>query len=153
MALGRNAYTSRDERDKEQMPESADSGCPVFGKTGLADAGVDIRHLVGELFAAGFVLSSAHLLERGHKPPIRLVMEFSKPQEKPAMVSFPWTLFNQLTTTVFNQVDVWANPKQDNNKVVHTVNCGNRDDQAKPKYTLHYSNGDWGAEEISTPRP
>ncbi len=149
-ALGRNAYVSRDQRDNKQTPESADSGCPTFGKSGLADEAVDIHGLVTELFAAGFVLSAAHLLERGHKPPVRLVMEFSKPSEKAALRNFPWTTFRQLVNTSFGQIDVWANPKQDG-KVVHTVNCGKRDDAAKPQNVLHFAGGDWSVEALSAP--
>lgn len=151
-ALGRNAYASRDQRDHKQTPESADSGSPVFGKSGLEDEAVDIRGLVHELFAAGFVLSAAHLLERDHKPPVRLVMEFSKPSEKAALRNFPWTRFQQLVGTSFGQIDVWANPKQDG-KVVHTVNCGKRDDSAKPQNVLHFTGGDWSVEAINAPRP
>lgn len=152
-SLGRNAYASRDQRDHKQTPESAASGCPVFGKPGLADAAMDIRGLVRELFAAGFVLSAAHLLERNHKPPVRLVMEFSKPSQKPAMVNFPWKAFQQLVATSFGQIDVWANLKQADGNVVHTVNCGKREDTAKPQNALHFAGGDWSVEAIDAPHP
>jgi len=152
-ALGRDAYSARDERDHGDMPEAADSGCPVFGKSGLADLAVSVEGLVKELFAAGFVLSAAHLLKRYHKPPVRLVMEFSKPQNKAALANFPWTTVKQLLAATFNQVDVWANDRDPRTgHVVHTVNCGKRQDGA-PQHQLHFADGDWDAEPVATAAP
>lgn len=150
-SLGRKPYASRDERDHGDMPEAADSGCPVFGKSGLADLGVSIDGLFKELFEAGYVLSAAHMLKRHHKPPVRLVMEFSRPQEKGALPNFPWTAILKLVSTTFNQVDVWANDRDPRTgKVVHTVNCGKRIDGVKPQHRLRFANGDWDAEPLGT---
>lgn len=139
--LDRHPFTIRREIDS---PESADSGCPVFGKSGLQDVG--IRNLVSELERKEFRLTGKpHQLSRGWKPPVRLVLEFSL-KGTPAK-DFPWQLFQQLITTCFGQVDVWANPAGADGRVPHTVNCGKRDDGAKPIHALHYANGDWFAAE------
>jgi hypothetical protein len=153
-SLGRNAYAARDERDHGDTPEAADSGCPVFGKTGLAELAISAEGLRKELFAAGYVLTGAHMLKRYHKPPVRLVMEFSKPQAKPALANFPWTAIQQLLATTFNQVDVWANDRDPRTgNVVHTVNCGKRADGIVPQYRLHFADGDWDAEPVASPAP
>lgn len=137
--LGRDAFTIRESREgKANEPESADSGCPVFCKSGLQ--AVDIRGLVTELKTEGFVLTNAYRLARQWKPPVRLVLEFSK-GGKP--IEFPWDLYEQLTATCFGQVDVWANDRDSRGLMVHTVNCGKRDDAAQPAHVLRYTGGDW----------
>ncbi len=149
-SLGRNAYAVRElsHRDSHHTPEAADTGCPVFGKSGLAEMNVEAVTLVCELFNAGFVLTGGHLLKREHKPPVRLVLEFSKSSAKPEVGKFPWGEVDSLLATTFNQVDVWANERSGDGKVVHTVNCGKRDDNTKPKTRLHYADGDWDIEEL-----
>lgn len=143
--LGRDPFAIREVREGQASdPESADSGCPVLGKNGLPAA--DIRGLVGELVKAGFRLTGTpHILARNWKPPVRLVLQFSREGEG---VIFPWPLFGQLAATCFGQVDVWANDRDSRGLVVHTVNCGKRDDAAKPQFKLCYSGGDWAAEPI-----
>jgi hypothetical protein len=149
-ALGRSAYAIRDSSGRASgVPEDVDTGCPVFGKTGLADLsvsllGVSLPGLGAELAAAGFVLTRASLLKRLHKPPTRLVLEFSMAGTNRAE-RFPYRLFVQFIETSFNQVDVWANERRSDGSVVHTVNCGKRDDKAVPEYRLTFANGDWDA--------
>lgn len=152
-ALGRDAYTVRDERDAKATPESADSGCPVFGKSGLAELQVNIGGLARELEKAGYELTFANLLHRDWKPPVRLVLEFSKKGTKAPLEDFPWRDFEALIATTFDQVDVWANDADPNKegRVVHTVNCGKRNDEAQPKLNLRFANGDWAVEPVSVP--
>ncbi len=147
-ALDRKPFAVRQGRENDTTtPEAADSGCPVFGKTGLHS--VTVRGLITELQLEGFVLSDAHRLFRFHKPPVRLVMEFVKKGAKPEITKFPWDLFNGLTETCFGQVDVWANDRSPKNGlVVHTVNCGQRDDKAQARYRLKFADGDWDADVI-----
>jgi len=153
-ALDRNPLAIRKGRESDlSTPESADSGCPVFGKTGLHS--VTIRGLITELQIEGFVLANAHRLVRldergvGRKQPRRLVMEFVRKGVKPELANFPWTLFNTHTETCFGQVDVWANDRSPKTgQVVHTVNCGKRDDAAIPQYRLRFADGDWDADVI-----
>ena len=136
--LDRHPFVIRGEIDS---PESADSGSPVFGKSGLQN--VSLRSLVSELQRKGFALTGVpHLLSRNWKPPVRLVLEFSK--GTPAK-DFPWHLFRELINTCFGQVDVWANPTNRHGLVPHSVNCGKRNNGAKPIHVLHYANGDWFA--------
>ena len=151
-AMGRNAYAIRESSGRNQgTPESADTGCPVFGKLGLANMNVSVRGVILEIERAGYILTGAHLLKRKHKPPVRLVMEFSRKGAKPHFQNFPWITFWHLLQTTFNQVDVWANDRKPKSKrVVHTVNCGMRDDKAVPKFRLFYAGGDWRVEENPT---
>ncbi len=147
--LRRDAYAARDKRDTqaEQQPEAADSGVPVFGKSGLADRAVDVRSLVAELKEAGYVMTFANLLHRDWKPPIRLQLEFSKAGTKAEFEGFHWGNFEALISTAFDQVDVWANdrdPKRDY-MVIHTVNCGRRANQVMTRCKLHFAGGDWHA--------
>jgi hypothetical protein len=142
-ALGRNAYAIRaDSQRGYNLPEDADTGCPVFGKDGLANLNVSLQGL-GEELGNGFTLTRATLLKRFHKPPTRLVLEFSVTGTKAAVDRFPFDLFRELIATTFNQVDVWANEKKADERVVHTINCGKRDDSAKPQHRLSFANGDW----------
>jgi len=142
-ALGRDAFAIREAREgKAEDPESADSGCPVFGRGGVQF--ISIAGLVEELEKAGFKLSGIpHILAREWKPPQRLVLQFTKDQPE---VAFPWPLFRKFIATCFGQVDVWANGRDDRGLVVHTVNCGKRDDAGKPAYVLRFVAGDWTAE-------
>lgn len=151
--LGRSAYAIRADSGRgSNVPEDADTGCPVFGKSGLAELNVSLQRLGVELQEAGFILTRVTLLKRYHKPPTRLVMEFSMAEAgKPAVQDLLTGLINSLVTTTFNQVDVWANEKKPNGQVVHTVNCGKRDDTAKPQYRLAYANGDWDAVPVVEP--
>lgn len=143
--LDRDPYAvRRPGQTDEWTPESADSGTAVFGKDGLV-GGTDIRRMLADLATAGYALTNAHLLERGHKPPMRLVMEMTKGATTP--IKFPWELLKQLVDTNFGKIDVWANPMEPNGRVVHTVNCGQRDTQMRKQY-LRFTGGDWGLDEV-----
>lgn len=150
--LGRDAFTIRkhqqtDRHQEEAVPEAADSGCPVFGPGGITRGvrGRSIAKVTWQLRDHGFRLVHAHLLARNWKPPVRLVMVFSK--ENPEDIRFPWHLFQELTTTCFKQVDVWANGRDLNGNVVHTVNCGKRED-SPPSYDLIFADGDWMVQSV-----
>lgn len=149
--LGRDSLVIRKRREGEgnvDYPEAHDSGCAVFGSEGLHH-GIDIRDLVNQLLAVGFYLTNAYRLDREQKPPIRLVIEFRRQQGVPkSQHTFPWLLLPQLINTCFGQVDVWANDRDARGQVVHTVNCGERDDVTKPQFRLSYAGGDWRVEEI-----
>ena len=152
--LGRDAFVIRERQNREghkneETPESADSGSPVFGPTGLQDGvqGTSVAKLGFQLRDSGFRLVNAHLLMRYHKPPTRLVMTWERTPGKD--IYFPWQLFQQLTNTTFERVDVWANDRDSHANVVHTVNCGKRDDSAIPAYRLVFAGGEW---EVTEPR-
>lgn len=143
--LGRNSLVIRQQRDgKTNNPEAHDSGCPVFTKVGIQL--VDIRGVIPELLEAGFRLENAHRLTRNWKPPVRLVLIFSK--VAPQSVEFPWDLFKELVDTSFGQVDVWANDPDGRGNVVHTVNCGQRD-QKETSLVLCFAAGDWEVKLVS----
>lgn len=153
--LGRNAFAVRRTQQQprnqmfqgQEVPENADTGCPVFGNKGIV-AGLSGRSLSKaswDLHDAGFRLVHAHRLQRNWKPPTRLVLIFERGQGS-RDVEFPWELFRELVSTCFKQVDVWANERRPDNLVIHTVNCGARDDKAVPAYDLRYAGGDWGVQ-------
>jgi hypothetical protein len=145
-AMGRDPYAVRQSSGRDRgVPEDVDTGCPVFGNAGLAGLNVSLSSLSNELHAAGFVLTQAMLLKRFHKPPTRLVLEFTRDIKSASISRQLIDLCAELTDTVFNQVDVWANPRQADGRTVHTVNCGKRDDSAKEQYRLSYADGDWDA--------
>jgi len=144
--LGRNSVAIRDGVGRNSgVPEDNDTGCPVFGPGGLKDLSVSVEGLDREMSAAGFVITDVHLLKRPHKPPVRLVVEYSPVGTKPPAQNFPGKLFARLIATTFNQVDVWANERKADGTVPHTVNCGKRDDAAKPQHTLVFKDGEWDA--------
>ena len=151
-SLGRNPLAVRERRgDRTNLPESVDSGTPVFvtpltdeEKKGLTMASIML--LIVDLAEAGFQLTGLHILDRSWKPPMRLVMEFSKGLERKPVdaSSLPW-LIRHLPTT-FGNVDVFANPVGANGICSHTVNCGERQPDAVPHYDLRFAHGDWAAE-------
>ena len=148
--LRRNAYHIRQSqeqrglREDTNIPEAADSGCPVFGSDGLREGiqGDSLSKVTFQLRDAGFRLVNAHRLSRSWKPPIRLVLVYEQGQKND--IRFPWPLFRELVHTTFMQLDVWANGVDKNGNVVHTVNCGERDDSRKALLSLQYQGGDWG---------
>ena len=153
--LGRNAFAVRTQQSPQrnqtfqgqEVPENADTGCPVFGNEGVTKgvSGQSLSKTSWDLRDAGFRLVAAHRLQRNWKPPVRLVLIFEKGQGA-RDVQFPWELFRELVATCFKQVDVWANERRPDNLVVHTVNCGARDDKATPAYGLRFAGGDWGVQ-------
>lgn len=150
--LGRNAYHIRESQERHEnanVPEAADSGCPVFGHDGLREGirGESIKRVTFQLRDKGFRLVDVHRLARQWKPPVRLVLVYERAQEDD--VRFPWPLFHNLVQTTFMQVDVWANDRDKNGNVVHTVNCGKRDDSNEAPLSLQYKEGDWGVELVS----
>ena len=143
-SLGRDPFAIREGSGRNNStPESADSGTPVFGKGGLSNA--SIVFVVRELRNAGFMLTGAHRLNREHKPPVRLVLEFTRYVGTATKIAFPNELFETLVLTNFGQVDVWANDRDSRGKVIHTINCGKRDDSARSQFYLEFGNGDWAA--------
>lgn len=146
--LGRDSLVIRERREgKESIdyPEAHDSGTPVFGANGLH--GVSVRALTAELQGAGYHLVHAHRLAREVKPPVRLVMVYERSNGE-EMQNFPWRLLADLTNTSFGQVDVWANDRDGHGKVVHTVNCGKRDEDARSQIRLLFKGGDWEAQMV-----
>ena len=143
--LGRSAFAIRKKGrgGNPETPEDRDTGCPVFGKQGLTEGvqGSSIPKVTWQLRDSGFRLVAAHRLQRGWKPPIRLVMVFERTPGTD--IRFPWQLFRELTDTCFMQIDIWANDRDDRGNVVHTINCGKRDDTAKVAYALRFAKGDW----------
>jgi len=153
--LGRSAYHIREGQKRQglredmNIPEAADSGCPVFGSDGLHEGidGNSIHKVTFSLRDSGFRLVDAHRLQRNWKPPTRLVLVYERSSGRD--VRFPWQLFQKVTSTTFLQVDVWANDRDRRGNVVHTVNCGKRDDTQKALLTLQYQRGDWGVTVVS----
>ena len=142
--LGRDPLAIRRRTEGEEnltYPEAKDSGSPVFGVDGLTF--VNVAEVISDLQVAGFRLTNAYRLARDWKPPVRLVLEFSN-GEKAGVKEFPWDVLKRLTSETYGKVDVWANPRDDRGLVVHTVNCGQREGQARSDYRLVYAGGDWG---------
>ena len=72
----------------------------------------------------------------------RLVVVLSKAGQ--AMEKVPYGFISMINQTCFGAVHVWANDRDSRGQVVHTVNCGMRDDMAAPIYNLKFEEGDWG---------
>jgi hypothetical protein len=148
--LGRKAYCSR-LKGASDRPEDADSGCPVFGATTGGLKKVDVRNLEAELRQAGFHMAEATVRvtdgQKGQPMNATLVLAFTNDEEEDPDFS-SWVEFNRLVAPTFAFVHVWANPKQADGTVVHTVNCLSRQEGAKADYALRYANGDWAAEPI-----
>lgn len=151
--LGRDGYIVREQSGRagdalgQQAPEDVDSGTPVFGPDGLQN--VEARTLPVQVSAAGYRLTKAERLMRWGKPPVRLVLEFSR--TKAPLSDFPWRLLAELLNTCFGQVDVWANDEDKRGQIVHTVNCGKRQDGLTASEKLLFADSDWTTEATQQP--
>jgi hypothetical protein len=155
--LGRstNAFVGQIART-DVAPENFHSGCPVFGDTGGLDR-VDISKLEQEIRNAGFVLVTVSILARPTgkvKKPDMLVLHLEKGAAENQFPSFPWDKFRELAATTMTYVHVWANGRQEDGTVVHTVNCVLQENlqHKKAGRTLHFvpdNEGYWVTEPIT----
>ncbi len=152
--LGRDAYNARPEQKRDKyLPESADSGCPVSGKTSGGWKSVVVSGLIAELREAGFVIANVSVLIMGTGQDARrfLTVAFINGRGAEEYMDFPWEKFNRLVSGSFAFVHVWANALQPDGECKHTVNCiGREPDGKRPEQTLHYNSGDWSLENNST---
>lgn len=104
--------------------DMGDSGTAVFGKKGARF--VVLKDLIFEMMNEDYSPTDCHIKERPDKTPV-LVVTFSNAEEGADVVlpsEVVHKILNLLTTDrIWGKIDVWANPPQEDGKVIHTVNC------------------------------
>lgn len=131
-------------RDPFRYRDIADSGVPVFGREGLPNCRVDPA--IREMIERNFRLRDVHLLpSRDGKADI-LVLIFEIGEGEIFLSPPAAMLIRELIVGVWGFVHVWANPPQENGRVVHTVNCVHwRPDNTVPEVIcLEFREGLWG---------
>lgn len=128
-------------RDPYTIREVADSGVPVFGPDGLQN--VSIEGLWLELLMQRYRVVDTHILDSNQRMKpwvISLALEDGKqnPTELPDEVY-------EFTGSCFGHCHVWANPPNDEERVVHTLNVSHRQADTGTEFELRFNNGLWAA--------
>lgn len=132
------AQAQAHDRQAHRYRQVADSGVPVFGTEGLQDASVaGLRQELGKEYG----LKDVHLLPHRDKQVTILVLVFEKGAEAMRISPAVEALIEKITGSTYGFVHVWANPPQQDGKVVHTVNCTHRLDT--PAKNMLVLNNEW----------
>ena len=133
-------------RGKDQP---ADSGVPVFGQDGLTM--VSLYDLLKEL-AETYNLVDIHLRPTkpgGNQNMEVLVVSFSEGDESNANTDAFQELLGFLASSCWGYCHVWANPPQDDGRVIHTVNSSHREDGKQPIQIVRFADGQWATEPVA----
>jgi|SRR3989344_3716067 len=134
-------------RGKDQP---ADSGVPVFGKDGLQE--VSLYELLQELTTIYNVVD-IHLRPTkpgGNQNMEVLVVSFSDGEELNTNTDAFQELMRFLASSCWGYCHVWANPPQDDGRIIHTVNSSHREDGKKPVQAVRFDDGLWATEPVAT---
>lgn len=146
------AHAEAHGRDAFRYRQVADSGVPVFGPDGLQM--VSLAELVKEL-AEKFKVVDIHILPKLPKPgqsvnPMSmLVVSFSHEGQTVNNEKAFWLLMDLLNASCWGKVHVWANPPQEDGRVVHTVNSAHREENHDPQRVLRFAEGLWSEEQVA----
>jgi len=138
------AHALKSHRKPYRYRDIADSGVPVFGMDGVSK--VSILELLGELQENGYQPQGVHIRTRRKRFDV-LVIPFS--QETSGERSLPRQavelLREFLKLSCWGFAHIWANPPDDQGKIVHTVNLSHREPGKSPKRNLCFDHGLWAA--------
>lgn len=123
----------------------ADSGVPVFGKDGLRN--VSMYEVLKEL-AAVYEVVDIHIRPRrdGNRWMNVLVVSFSHGEKFISSDNAFQELLSFLSSSCWGYVHVWANPPQEDGRVIHTVNSSHREERKQPDLVLRLADGLWATE-------
>ena len=136
---GREAYAIR--------KNVADSGVPVFGKEGIQS--VSLYETLQDLLAE-YEVVDIHIRPRrdGTRWISVLVINFSHGgrsiSNQPALDE----TLEFLSSSCWGYCHVWANPPQDDGRVIHTINSSHREEEKQPERILRLANGLWACEKV-----
>ena len=135
---GRGAYVIR--------KNVADSGVPVFGEEGLVN--VSLYEVLKELVDE-YEIVDIHIQPRRdrNRQMNVLVVSFSHGENAVTNTEALQELLDFLSSSCWGYCHVWANPPQDDGKVVHTVNSSHRKENKQPERILRFDEGLWAEEE------
>jgi len=137
--LGRQPFRYR------QIP---DSGVPVFGREGLQD--VSIYRLLTEELPQLYEISDIHLRPRKDEKMDILTITFIDIHQESAPFAVSEAAFKEISdflgASCWGYCHIWANPPNEQGKIVHTLNASHRLPEKKPKQILIFDDGFWRAE-------
>ena len=124
----------------------ADSGVPVFGSTGISQ--VSISGIATTLYKKRYNVVAVHL-EKGRGQGMNvLILTFRLRDRKISLSKEAIGFLNEFSSSCWGHVHIWANPPQENGKVIHTVNLAHRQPEESPKFQLIFDNGLWRAQAL-----
>lgn len=128
-------------RSPYKFREVADSGTPVFGAGGLQN--VSISGLWLELLMQGYRVIDTHILDSQERMKTWVTsLALQNGEQEP--IGFPNEVYEFLGSC-FGHCHVWANPPNEEEKVVHTLNMSHRQDDTKTEVELRFNKGLWAA--------
>jgi len=134
---GREAYAIR--------KDVADSGVPVFGVSGLCN--VSLYETLQDLLAE-YEVVDIHLRPRrdGSKVMHVLVISFSHGGRSISSQPALDETLEFLSSSCWGHCHVWANPPQEDGRLVATVNTSHREENKQPEQVLRLGKGLWAIE-------
>ncbi|OGZ92568.1 MAG: hypothetical protein A2549_03150 [Candidatus Staskawiczbacteria bacterium RIFOXYD2_FULL_37_10] len=140
--FGREAYAIR--------KEVADSGVPVFGKEGIQN--VSLYETLQDLLAE-YEVVDIHIRPRrdGTRWISVLVINFSHGGRSISNQPALDTTLEFLSSSCWGFCHVWANPPQDDGRIVHTINSSHREVDKQPELVLRLNGGLWSTEPYVEP--
>jgi hypothetical protein len=129
-------------REPYRFREIADSGVPVFGPEGVSD--LSISDLLRELEQAGYKLQDVHIRTRQKKFDV-LVIPFSReiPEGNLTLSEKASQLLKEFLEVCWGLGHIWANPPDDQGRIVHTLNLSHRKPEGIPRWRLRFEGGIW----------
>jgi hypothetical protein len=123
-------------RKANAIRDIADSGVPVFGKSGISD--ISVAQLVVELAMLGFMATDCHIFQRRDQGVMNvLVVTFEKKVTEFVLSDEIEQLFAK---SRWGFIHVWDNPPKKDGTVLHTINLSHRSDE-KAEQELRFSGG------------
>ena len=145
------AHAEAFDREAYRYRDVADSGVPIFGKEGLQN--VSLYEMLQELVTT-YEVVDIHIKERrdGAKWMSVLVISFSHGQQAERNTEAFQELLSFLASSCWGYVHVWANPPQEDGRIIHTVNSSHREQDKTPELALHLAGGLWSSKPYAPPK-
>jgi len=124
----------------------ADSGVPVFGPKGVQS--VSLYEVLQELLEI-YEVVDVHIRPRrdGNRFMSVLVVSFSHGEKACSNTKAFQELLDFLSSSCWGYTHVWANPPQEDGRVVNTINSSHREEGKKATNVLRFDEGRWSVDE------
>lgn len=133
-------------RKPYRLRNIADSGVPVFGPDGISR--VSMEGLLEYLISVDYRIADAHLLRTIKKAQQMGILVLVLSRQQPAIELPFFSLLSPLLSSSWGYAHIWANPPQEDGKVVHTVNLSHRL-ETPPELELWFDDGLWAVRPAS----
>ena len=136
--IGRKAFAIRKKIE--------DSGTPVF-RNMEQDKLVNISGLLQELLDEGYLLTDIHGKPAKNQPMLMLTLSFDRESEEVDIESpLVKGVLAVILGSTWQYCHPWANPPNDQSKVIHTINFAHRHPPETPAMALRFAQGLWRLE-------